>query len=614
MNNFTRTIGVYLIIIIVSILLAQFFMKPETRREELTYSSFLRKVEEREIQKVQIVGDTIVQGTFNGKSFQVIVPQGVMADLFSRLEENGVDIATEPVATTPWWLSLLSYILPTILLLGLFLFFMQRMQGGGNRVLSYGKSRARLYESKKNVTFSDVANYEEVKEELSEIVEFLRGPQKFSSMGAKIPKGVLLVGPPGTGKTLMARAVAGEAGVPFYVISGSDFVEMFVGVGASRVRDLFEQGRKTAPCIIFIDELDAVGRQRGAGLGGGHDEREQTLNQLLVEMDGFEGHEGVIVLAATNRPDVLDPALLRPGRFDRQVVVDMPDYLGRKGILEVHIKNKPITDEVDLAVLAKRTPGFTGADIENLTNEAAILAVRRNKKIIGMKEFDDAIDRVIAGPEKKQRIMTDRDKNIVAYHETGHALLGELLEYADSTHKVSIIPRGRAGGFTIPLPKGDKKFLTRVELMDTISALLGGRAAEEIFLDDVSTGAHNDLERATKIARAMVTEYGMSEKLGPLTLGQKNGDQVFLGRDFSRDRNYSEDVAATIDEEIRNIIDECYQRAVSLLKENEETVERIVVALKERETLTSEDLELLIADKPLPEFDELIREKEDEKV
>ncbi len=614
MNNFTRTIGVYLIIIIVSILLAQFFMKPETRREELTYSSFLRKVEEREIQKVQIIGDTIVQGTYSGKSFKVIVPQGVMVDLFGRLEESGVDISTEPEATTPWWLSLLSYILPTVLLLGLFLFFMQRMQGGGNRVLSYGKSRARLYESKKNVTFSDVANYEEVKEELSEIVEFLRGPQKFSSMGAKIPKGVLLVGPPGTGKTLMARAVAGEAGVPFYVISGSDFVEMFVGVGASRVRDLFEQSRKTAPCIIFIDELDAVGRQRGAGLGGGHDEREQTLNQLLVEMDGFEGHEGVIVLAATNRPDVLDPALLRPGRFDRQVVVDMPDYLGRKGILEVHIKNKPINDEVDLAVLAKRTPGFTGADIENLANEAAILAVRRNKKIIGMKEFDDAIDRVIAGPEKQQRIMTERDKNIVAYHETGHALLGELLEYADSTHKVSIIPRGRAGGFTIPLPKGDKKFLTKVELMDMISALLGGRAAEEIFLDDVSTGAHNDLERATKIARAMVTEYGMSEKLGPLTLGQKNGDQVFLGRDFSRDRNYSEDVAATIDEEIRNIIDKCYQRAVSLLKENAETVERIVVALKERETLTSKDLQLLIADKPLPELDQPVREKEDEKV
>lgn len=590
-----------MIIIIASILLAQYFMQPESPREEFTYSSFIRSIENNEISTVRVIGESRVTGVHNGHQFEVSVPQGVMGDLMARLEGAGVEIVTEAEEGPAWWMGFLGYLLPTILIFGLFIFFMQRMQGGSNRVMSFGKSRARLHEGKKKITFADVANYEEEKEELTEVVEFLKDPKRFINMGAEIPKGILLVGPPGTGKTLLARAVSGEAGVPFFIISGSDFVEMFVGVGASRVRDLFEQARKNSPCIIFVDELDAVGRQRGAGLGGGHDEREQTLNQLLVEMDGFEPSEGIILLAATNRPDVLDSALLRPGRFDRQVLIDMPDYIGRKGILEVHTRKKPIDDDVDFTVLAKRIPGFTGADIENLANEAAILSVRRKKAKIGMTEFDDAIDRVIAGPEKKHRVISERDRNIVAYHETGHALLGELLEHADRTHKVSIIPRGRAGGYTIPLPDEDKKFLAREDILDKITALLGGRAAEAIFLQDVTTGAHQDLEQATKLARAMVTEYGMSDKLGPLTLGHKNGEQVFLGRDISRDRNYSEDVAATIDQEIRGIVEKCYQKAVKLLKENSDKVERIAQALKERETLDANDLQKLINNQALDE-------------
>lgn len=615
MNTFTRNIGFYLIVIILSILLAQYFMQPEAPGEiELTYSAFLQRVEQGEIQRVKIIGENRLEGEIEERPFEVSVPAGVMGELMGRLEANNVEMVTEPEDSPAWWLGFLGYLLPTILIFGVFLFFLNRMQGGGNRVMSFGKSKARLNQDtgKKKKTFADVANYEEVKEELTEVVQFLKRPQEFAEMGAEIPKGILLVGPPGTGKTLLARAIAGEAGVPFYIISGSDFVEMFVGVGASRVRDLFEQGKNSAPCIVFIDELDAVGRQRGAGLGGGHDEREQTLNQLLVEMDGFEPNEGIIVIAATNRPDVLDPALLRPGRFDRQVIVDSPDYLGRKAILELHAQKKPLENEVNLGVLARRTPGFTGADLENLANEAAILAVRRRKKTIGMAEFDDAVDRVIAGPEKKKRVISDRDKNIVAYHETGHALLGEFLKFADRTHKVSIIPRGRAGGFTIPLPEEDKKFLTKEELYDRIAALLGGRAAEAIFLEDISTGAHDDLERATKLARAMVTEYGMSQRLGPLTLGHKNDQQVFLGRDISRDRNYSEDVAAAIDQEIRGIIERSYQRAASILEENRDTVERVVTALKERETLTSEDLALLIKGESLPPLENGIEEKEEE--
>ncbi|AZO93123.1 ATP-dependent zinc metalloprotease FtsH [Halocella sp. SP3-1] len=605
MNGFVKNLGFYLVLIVISILVAQFFMQqtPDVIKD-FSYTDLITQVEKGKINQVTIIGNEEVQGSYNNKRFNVPIPPEAVPELMRVLGENNVEISTKPQPTAPWWMSLLGYVLPIIILIGAWFFIMQRMQGGGSQMMSFGKSKARLNENSKQVTFDDVANYEEVKEELQEVVEFLKNPRKFTKMGAKIPKGVLLVGPPGTGKTLLARAVAGEAGVPFFFISGSDFVEMFVGVGASRVRDLFEQGKKNSPCIIFVDELDAVGRQRGAGLGGGHDEREQTLNQLLVEMDGFETNEGIILMAATNRPDVLDPALLRPGRFDRQVIVDKPDVRGREGILKIHLRDKPIADDVDTKVLAKRTPGFTGADMENLANEAAILAVRRKKNNIQMDEFDDAIDRVIAGPAKKSSVMSEKEKNLVAYHETGHALTANLLEFADKTHKVSIVPRGRAGGMTWTLPDDDKNFMGKKELLDEIVVLLGGRAAEAIFLDDISTGAQNDLERASKIVRAMVTEYGMSEKLGPLTLGQKHNEQIFLGRDISRQRNYSEEIAAEIDREISSLIGDCYERAEKLLKENTAKVERVVRALKERETLDSEQLQKLMDGEPLKELEE----------
>jgi len=460
--------------------------------------------------------------------------------------------------------------------------------------MSFGKSRAKLHaDEKKRVTFEDVAGADEVKQELEEVVEFLKQPKKFNELGAKIPKGVLLYGPPGTGKTLLARAVAGEAGVPFFSISGSDFVEMFVGVGASRVRDLFEQAKKNAPCIVFIDEIDAVGRQRGAGLGGGHDEREQTLNQLLVEMDGFNPNEGIIIVAATNRPDILDPALLRPGRFDRQVVVDVPDITGRKEILRVHIKGKPLSDDVDLGVLARRTPGFTGADLANLVNEAALLAARRNKKQIDMFEMEESIERVVAGPEKKSKVISDKEKKLVSYHEAGHALVSTLLPDSDPVHKVSIIPRGRAGGYTLILPTEDRYYRTKSMLLDEIVVLLGGRVAESLVLRDISTGAQNDLERATSIARKMIMEYGMSDEIGPLTLGRKS-EQVFLGRDITHDRNYSEEVAFKIDKEVRKIIDESYAKAENLLKSSMDKLHLIASNLMEKETLDSDEFTALI--------------------
>src|SRR6056297_2672057 len=569
------------------ILLYNIFSQQQTSQAEINYTEFLSMVGNDEIKQVVIQGQELRVTDDKGGRFNVYAPKD--NDLISILRNQGVSIKAKPEQETPWFISVLVSWLPMILLIAIWIFFMRQMQGGGGKALSFGKSSARmLSDQAEKITFSDVAGVDEAKEEVAELVEFLKDPKKYTKLGGRIPKGVLMVGGPGTGKTLLARAIAGEAGVPFFSISGSDFVEMFVGVGASRVRDLFVQGKKNAPCIIFIDEMDAVGRHRGAGLGGGHDEREQTLNQLLVEMDGFESNEGVILIASTNRPDVLDPALLRPGRFDRQVVVDRPDRRAREAILKIHVRNKPVDDSVDMEVLARRTPGFTGADMENLANEAAILAARRSKKIITMVEFDDAIDRVIAGPQKKSRVINEKEKNLVAYHETGHALLGELLEYADKTHKVSIIPRGRAGGFTIPLPEDDKNFMTKRELFDKITSLLGGRAAEDIFLEDISTGAQNDLERATKIARAMVTEYGMSDKVGHLTLGQKHDEQIFLGRDISRSRNYSEKVAAEIDREVRSIIEYCYDKAQNLLKENRDAVERIVVALKEKETLNAD--------------------------
>jgi len=616
LKKFAKNIGFYLLLIALSILIAQFFMQQTPQEiEEFTYSDFIRQIEAGNIDEVTLIGGEEAEGIYDGREFTVNIPPDDMTYLLQQLRTQNVEINTEPEPSAPWWLNIFGYMFPILILIVVWVFIMRRMQGGGSQMMSFGKSKAtQMTESDKNKTFDDVANYEEVKEELQEVVEFLKNPRKFARLGAEVPKGILLVGPPGTGKTLMAKAVAGEAGVPFFFISGSDFVEMFVGVGASRVRDLFEKGKKNSPCIIFVDELDSVGRQRGAGLGGGHDEREQTLNQLLNEMDGFEPNEGIILIAATNRPDVLDPALLRPGRFDRQVMVDKPDRRGRELILEIHMKNKPTTDDVDVETLAKRTPGFSGADMENLANEAAILAARRGKDSISMLEFDDAIDRVIAGPAKKSRVISDKERNLVAYHETGHALLGELLEHADRTHKVSIIPRGRAGGFTIPLPEDDRNFMTKRELLDRVSALLGGRVAEAIFLDDISTGAQNDLERATRIVRAMITEYGMSEKLGPLTLGQKHDEQVFLGRDISRQRNYSESVAAEIDEEVSSMVDQCYRKAETLLKEHADAVERIVKALKEHETLNADQIKKILQGEELespPEQEKTASESED---
>jgi cell division protease FtsH len=482
-----------------------------------------------------------------------------------------------------------------LLFVGVWFFFMQQTQAGGNRVMSFGKSRAKLHqEEKKRITFKDVAGYEEVKEELEEIVEFLKHPKKFVEMGARIPKGVLLYGPPGTGKTWMARAVAGEAGVPFFSISGSDFVEMFVGVGASRVRDLFETAKKNSPCIVFIDEIDAVGRQRGAGLGGGHDEREQTLNQLLVEMDGFDVNEGIIIMAATNRPDILDPALLRPGRFDRQVIVERPDVREREAVLHVHAKGKPLAEDVSLQVLAKSTPGFTPADLENLVNEAALLSARRGKKKIEMLELEEAINRVLAGPAKKSRIVSEEERRLVAYHEAGHALVAHLLPGFDPVHMVTIVPRGMAGGFTTVLPTDDRYFTTRTDLVNQICYGLGGRVAESIALNDISTGAQNDLERSTDIARRMITEFGMSEELGPLTFGHKQ-EQVFLGRDISRNRNYSEEIAYAIDKEMRRVIDSCYKKAHDLLTNNRDKLDKLAHALLERETIKGEELEEIFA-------------------
>ncbi|GAB6099796.1 ATP-dependent zinc metalloprotease FtsH [Halanaerocella petrolearia] len=615
MKKFSKSIGFYLIIIAIGVLIAQYIIAPNQPQQKISYSEFINQVESGKVEKVTIVGENLIKGKLaNGQQFEINIP-GTIEKIEKLLRTNDVKIETKPEPEPPWWTGLFAYLLPTIILIGAWIFIMNRMQGGGKKMMSFGKNKAQLHkEGDTEVTFDDVANYEEVKEELQEVVEFLKHPDKFSRLGAEIPKGVLLLGPPGTGKTLMARAVSGEAGVPFFFISGSDFVEMFVGVGASRVRDLFEQGKENAPCIVFIDELDAVGRQRGAGVGGGHDEREQTLNQLLVEMDGFEPNEGIIVMGATNRPDVLDKALLRPGRFDRQIPVGKPDYKARKGILEIHVKDKPLTDDVDIEVLARRTPGFTGADLENLANEAAILAARRDKKTIGMDEFDDSIDRVIAGPARESKVISDKEKDIVSYHETGHALLGELLENADPTHKVTIVPRGRAGGFTINLPEEDKSFITKSELKDKVISLLGGRVAEEIFLDDISTGAQNDLERATKIVRQMVTDYGMSEELGPLTLGQKQNEQVFLGRDISRSRNYSEDVAAAIDQEIKSLIEGCYQRAEDILSKNSDMVEDMVVALKEKETLDKEDIKEIITNYKPGFYGENEEDPEDEEV
>ena len=545
MNKFFKNVLFYLLIIIVMIWMFDFYGEKNAKPSEISYSSFLQHVQQDEIKQVTIVDNVISGKLKDGKDFSTVAPND--SKLVEKLESKNVDIKAELPPQPPWWMSILSSLLPMLIIVGLWFMFMNQGGAGGGKVMNFGKSRARRYDEEKlQVKFKDVAGVEEAKQELEEVVEFLKHPQKYNELGAKIPKGVLLYGPPGTGKTLLAKAVAGEAGVPFFSISGSDFVEMFVGVGASRVRDLFDQAKKNAPCIVFIDEIDAVGRQRGAGLGGGHDEREQTLNQMLVEMDGFSANEGIIMIAATTRPDILDPALLRPGRFDRQIVVDRPDIKGRTAILGVHIKGKPIGDDVNLDVIAQRTPGFTGADLSNLVNEAALLTARKDKKVINMPEMEEAAERVIMGPERKSRVISDKEKRLTAYHEGGHTIVGMLLEHTDPVHKVTIIPRGRAGGYTRSLPKEDKYYATRSEMLDELKVLLGGRVAEALVLKEISSGASNDLQRATQLARQMICEYGMSDNIGPVTFGHRQ-DQVFLGRDIARDKDYSEEVAAEID-------------------------------------------------------------------
>jgi cell division protease FtsH len=604
LNRVFKNVAIYLLLVLLVISAMRMMGTPVMHQvRELNVTEFYRAVEQGLVREVSLTaqeGLYQVEGVMtDGRAFRVNVPR---EDGFANfLVEKNVEVKSVRSGGTPWWSNLLGTVLPLVLLVGLFFFMMQQTQGGGNRVMQFGRSRARLMtDDRRRVTFADVAGVDEAKEELQEVVEFLKNPKKYNELGAKIPKGVLLYGPPGTGKTLLAKAVAGEAGVPFFSISGSDFVEMFVGVGAARVRDLFEQAKRNAPCIVFIDEIDAVGRHRGAGLGGGHDEREQTLNQLLVEMDGFNANEGIIVMAATNRPDILDPALLRPGRFDRQIVVDVPDVHGREEILKVHARGKPLDNDVDLNVLARRTPGFTGADLANLFNEAALLAARRGRKKITMQELEDAIERVVAGPEKKSRVISEFEKKLVAYHEAGHALLGHYLPHTDPLHKVSIIPRGRAGGYTLLLPKEDRRYMTKSQILDQVTMLLGGRVAEALVLKEISTGAQNDLERATELVRKLITEYGMSEELGPLTFGHRH-DQVFLGRDIARDRNYSEAVAFSIDREARRIMDECYNRAKQILEEHMDKLHLVAQTLIEKETLEAEEFEALIEGHPLPE-------------
>ena len=606
MNRIIRNTGFYLLIFLVTVGIVQFISNQNDTTEELSYDQLRQQISTNNISELTL--------KFDGYSYLVTgkyrtAPSGADGDqFFSRMTaeeyatkevteasaQNGFKLTVKKMQGQSMWLTLLTSIIPFVIIFILFFFLINQAQGGGGKVMNFGKSKARLYnEEKKRVTFEDVAGADEEKQELVEVVEFLKDPRKFAAVGARIPKGVLLVGPPGTGKTLLARAVAGEAGVPFFSISGSDFVEMFVGVGASRVRDLFENAKKNAPCIIFIDEIDAVGRQRGAGLGGGHDEREQTLNQLLVEMDGFGANEGIIIVAATNRPDILDPALLRPGRFDRQITVDRPDVKGREAVLKVHARNKPLAKDVKLDVIAKRTTGFTGADLENLLNEAALLAARRNKKDIAMQEVDEAIDRVIVGTEKKSRVISDREKRIVAYHEAGHTIIGYFLEHADAVHKVTIIPRGRAGGYVIMLPKEDRMLVTKQELLDKVTGLLGGRVAEELFIGEIGTGAYSDFKQATGIVRSMIMEYGMSDKLGPMQFGSSQG-QVFLGRDIGHEQNYSDAIAYEIDQEMQNIINFCYTRAKDLLTEKTEAVHLIAQTLLKEETLEIEQIKRLI--------------------
>lgn len=603
MKGFMRSIAMYIVIFVVIILIVQSMVEPSAQVPKITYSELIVQIKNDNIKSITFT-DSEIKGVFkDNTAFTSYVPSIFVFSssfydkyLAEKVESGALVIEGQPTPATPFWVQLLPTLGLVVLMVVLWFVFMRQSQGGGTgKAMSFGKSRARMVKDddpNKKITFADVAGLDEEKEELSEIVDFLKNPAKFVKLGARIPKGVLLVGPPGTGKTYLSKAVSGEAGVPFFSISGSDFVEMFVGVGASRVRDLFDQAKKNSPCIVFIDEIDAVGRKRGAGMGGGNDEREQTLNQLLVEMDGFGGNEGIIIIAATNRPDILDPALLRPGRFDRQVHVGLPDVKAREEILKVHVRKKPLADDIDLEIVAKRTPGFTPADLENAMNEAALLSARYNKTVITMDLIEEAITKVIAGPEKRSKVISEAEKKLTAYHEAGHAVVAKLSSSKDPVHMITIIPRGGAGGFTMYLPEEDKYYASKTEMEENIVRLLGGRVAEKLVLNDISTGASNDIERATKIARAMVTTYGMSDELGPMAYGT-NDDEIFLGRDFNKMRNYSEEVAAKIDSEMRKIIDNAYHKTEALLSDNMEKLERVAHALLEKETISGKEFETL---------------------
>ena len=618
MNKFFKGIGFYLVIFIIIVGIVQFSGKPTQKVETLEFSKVYRELTNENISRLYFVSDTAVEGTIKDSNtkFRSYVPKEIMGDTLSKevldqAREGKIVFGGEAKPSTPWFVELLPTLLLIFFMVILWFVFMNQSQGGGGRVMNFGKSKAKVHkdDEKTRVTFKEVAGLNEEKEDLQEVVDFLKNPKKYIELGARIPKGILMVGPPGTGKTYLSRAVAGEAGVPFFSISGSDFVEMFVGVGASRVRDLFEQAKKNAPAIIFIDEIDAVGRKRGAGLGGGHDEREQTLNQLLVEMDGFGVNQGIIIMAATNRPDILDPALLRPGRFDRQIVVGAPDVKGREAIFKVHSKNKPLADDVNIEVLARRTPGFTPADIENLMNEAAILTARKREKKIHMETIEEAITKVIAGVAKKSRVISEPERKLTAYHEAGHAVCAHVLPHVSPVHQVTIVPRGRAGGFTMQLPVEDKFYATKNEMKENIVVLLGGRVAEELTLDDISTGASNDLERVSATARNMVTKYGMSEKLGPMTFVDSD-DEVFLGNSFASKQNYSEEVAYEIDKEIGRIVDESYKQTKKILQDNMDRLEYVAKALLVYETLDAEQF-LKAFNKELP-LDVLETKKDDE--
>ena len=607
MNKFFKGIGFYLVIFIIIVGIVQISGKPAQKVETLEFSKVYRELTNENISRLYFINDTAVEGTIKDSNtkFRSYVPEEIMGDTLSKevlnqAKEGKIVFGGEAKPSAPWFVELLPTLLLIFFMVILWFVFMNQSQGGGGRVMNFGKSKAKVHkdDEKTRVTFKEVAGLNEEKEDLQEVVDFLKNPKKYIELGARIPKGILMVGPPGTGKTYLSRAVAGEAGVPFFSISGSDFVEMFVGVGASRVRDLFEQAKKNAPAIIFIDEIDAVGRKRGAGLGGGHDEREQTLNQLLVEMDGFGVNQGIIIMAATNRPDILDPALLRPGRFDRQIVVGAPDVKGREAIFKVHAKNKPLADKIKIEVLARRTPGFTPADIENLMNEAAILTARKREKKIHMETIEEAITKVIAGVAKKSRVISEPERKLTAYHEAGHAVCAHVLPHVSPVHQVTIVPRGRAGGFTMQLPVEDKFYATKNEMKENIVVLLGGRVAEELTLDDISTGASNDLERVSATARNMVTKYGMSSKLGPMTFGDSE-DEVFLGNSFASKKNYSEEVAYEIDKEISRIVDESYKQTKKILQDNMDRLQYVAKALLVYETLDADQF-LKAFNKELP--------------